>query len=415
MFPQVVSAQVESVGRVFLSRRPFVAAAVGLWTVAQLALHPEVPARQLAVAAVMLSLGFVLFTTEALVARTRPIGTRWLFSSLLLTALALGGISTLLGGLGGPFLPMLLAPCGVGFAAFGLERRALVLLAVTALALGVMSVVTPFAPLPLEASRAIALGATLGSAVLLLLGVGGLSVAYVRAARQVVRSSDAVVAQAHARVRSVEELSGHFAHELKNPLAALKALVELLSESASDEKTTRRLAVAREEVRRLEQTLERGLDFTRPPTPAVRTRGDVMAVVREVLEVLEPQAARRAVRLRAEGAVGESSFDASRVREALLNLVLNALDATPVGTEVVVRVAKSAALVVLEVQDAGPALSADALARLGTPFFTTREGGTGLGVAMARQVAAQHGGTLTYSSDARGTCAVLQFPAEATP
>jgi len=411
MFPQVVSAQVESVGRVFLSRRPFVAGALGIWTLGHLSLSAA-PREQLGLVAVMMVVGLMLFTAEAFIARTRAIGARWLFGSLLVTTVALSGLATALGGLSGPFLPMLLAPCGVGFAAFGVDRRAFALLGATLLALAVMSALTPFPLLPVEVARWLSLGATLASAVLLLLGVGGLSAAYVRAAEQVVRSSDAVVAQAHARVRSVEELSGHFAHELKNPLAALKALVELLAESSHDEKSVRRLEVARGEVLRLEQTLERGLDFTKPATPAVRVRGDLSSLVRDVLEVLAPQAERKRVQLRSEGEVRAVDFDAPRLREALLNLVLNALDATREDTVVLVRAAARDGQVVLEVLDAGPLLSEAALAKLGTPFFSTRAGGTGLGVAMARQVAAQHGGTLTYSSEGRGTCAMLRFPGE---
>lgn len=407
----VLSAQVESVGRVFLSRRPFVAGALGVWTMGHLSASAA-PRQQLTVVTLMMAVGFTLFSVEAFIARTRAIGARWLFTSLLVTTAALSGLSTALGGLNGPFLPMLLAPCGVGFAAFGVDRRAFGLLGLTFVALVSMSQVTPFPPLPAEVARWLSLGATLASAVLLLLGVGGLSAAYVRAAEQVVRSSDAVVSQAHARVRSVEELNGHFAHELKNPLAALKALIELMTESAQDEKSTRRLEVARGEVQRLEQTLERGLDFSKPSTPAVRTRGDLCALVRDVLEVLAPQAERKRVQLRSEGEVTAVDFDAPRLREAVLNLVLNALDATREDTVIVVRSMVREGDVVLEVQDAGPPLSEAALGKLGTPFFTTRAGGTGLGVAMARQVAAQHGGSLTYSSEAKGTCAMLRFPVE---
>lgn len=105
-----------------------------------------------------------------------------------------------------------------------------------------------------------------------------------------------------------------------------------------------------------------------------------------------------------------TSFDAARLREAVMNLVLNALEVTPSGGVVRVELSRAGDDLVLSVLDGGPPLDDAALARLGTPFFTTRVGGTGLGVAMARQVAAQHGGTLVYSRVSNGTRADLTFP-----
>ena len=416
MRPPDITAQVERVGRVFLTRRPFVVGPLAAWVV--LVLHAgETALPQRLVVTLGLTLGFTLFTVEALVARRRPISSTWLFASLAVTLLAVSVLATVLGGLSGPFLPMLFAPAGVGFAAFGSSRRALTLLVAMGLALAVMSLVpsgTPFPALASQLHRLIALGASVAAALLLVLGVGALSSAYARAAEQVVRTSEELVAQAHARVRGIEELTGHFGHELKNPLAAVKAVLELLAEGETDERANKRLTVARTEVQRMEATLERGLDFTRPATSARRQQGPLHELVKDVVAVLEPHAAQKQVALSVDAPPLEVSHDAGRVREALLNLLLNAIEAAPRDSRVEVVLRHDASDVDLTVTDHGPVLSPNVLARLGTPFFTTREGGTGLGVAMARQTAAQHGGTLTYSSDAAGTCATLRFPRSAS-
>ena len=106
--------------------------------------------------------------------------------------------------------------------------------------------------------------------------------------------------------------------------------------------------------------------------------------------------------------------DPRRLKEALLNLAANALEATPAGGTLGLRWGEDAGGAWLTLQDSGRGMSAQVLARVGTPFFTTREKGTGLGVVLARSVLAQHGGSLTFESEeGRGTRVTLRLPTEA--
>jgi two-component system sensor histidine kinase HydH len=108
--------------------------------------------------------------------------------------------------------------------------------------------------------------------------------------------------------------------------------------------------------------------------------------------------------------------DPRRLKEALINLVANAIEATPNGGTVQLRVRSSGGAVTLEVIDTGRGIAAEDLERLGTSFFTTRPNGTGLGVVLAQGVIAQHGGSLAYrSSLGRGTTATITLPVEARP
>jgi len=103
--------------------------------------------------------------------------------------------------------------------------------------------------------------------------------------------------------------------------------------------------------------------------------------------------------------------DTRRLREALFNLVTNALDATASGGKVEVRIAQRDGEAQVEVRDSGRGMPPEVLERVGTPFFTTREQGTGLGVAMARAAFTQHGGSLEYrSEEGRGTVVVGVLP-----
>ena len=136
------------------------------------------------------------------------------------------------------------------------------------------------------------------------------------------------------------------------------------------------------------------------------------ALTSATLEALRAHAERRELELVLDAPALTASCDGQRVKEALVNLLLNAIDAAPPRTAVTLEVRDDAEHVRLSVVDHGPRIPPDVLARLGTPFFTTREQGTGLGVAMAKLVAAQHGGALDYVSDDRGTRATLRFPKE---
>jgi len=197
---------------------------------------------------------------------------------------------------------------------------------------------------------------------------------------------------------------------LKNPLGAIKALVQLSRKDACDEKSAERLKVAESEVERMGCILQEYLSFSRPLEKLRRERLSLASLADEVIDLLGAQASGAGVALRRSG---ESSIEADprRLREALFNLVANALDATPRGGSVEVRIVQSDGHARVEVRDSGRGMPPDVLERVGTPFFTTREQGTGLGVAMARAAFTQHGGSLEYDSEeGRGTVATGTLP-----
>jgi signal transduction histidine kinase len=167
------------------------------------------------------------------------------------------------------------------------------------------------------------------------------------------------------------------------------------------------------EVTRMQEILQNYLSFTRPLQAARPRRVALGPLVSDTLIVLSARADEARVRLYA---VGDATLDADpgRLKEALMNLVANAIEATPPGGEVVVEVrpagdsAESAEIVI---RDTGRGMPAETLTRIGTPFFTTREDGTGLGVVLARSVIAQHGGSLRYDSEpGKGTSVSVTLP-----
>ncbi len=224
------------------------------------------------------------------------------------------------------------------------------------------------------------------------------------------RVRERMTQDALARARELEQLSAQLSHELKNPLGAIKALVQLSRRDACDEASRERLEVAENEVERMNGILQGYLSFSRPLDRLRREKLSLGALSDEVLDLLGAQASSAGVALRRFGDA-EVEADPRKLREALFNLVANAIEATDRGGDVEVHIAGRAATAEILVRDSGRGMPREVLERVGTPFFTTREQGTGLGVAMARAAFAQHGGDLHYRSEiGRGTTATGILP-----
>jgi signal transduction histidine kinase len=224
------------------------------------------------------------------------------------------------------------------------------------------------------------------------------------------RAREEVVYRAVARAREMEQIGLKLSHELKNPLAAIKGLVQLSARAACDPDSAEQLRVVAAEVDRMENILKEYLTFSRPVEALQPKRVALGALADEVLSLMDARAATAGVRLRRRGdAIIEA--DPRRLKDALFNLVGNAVEATPEGGKVDVEIDEVERACRIAVRDSGRGMPPEVLDRLGTPFFTTRDEGTGLGVVVARATFAQHGGSLVYSSEpGRGTTAVGTLP-----
>ncbi|HEX7836266.1 MAG TPA: HAMP domain-containing sensor histidine kinase, partial [Kofleriaceae bacterium] len=226
------------------------------------------------------------------------------------------------------------------------------------------------------------------------------------------------LSDAEAQLRRLQSVGAKVAHELKNPLASIKGLCQLVARTPESERTQERLSVVASEISRMETILNDYLSFSRPLEDLRPEAVDVSAIARDVLDVLAGRADQSGVTLTLDGGAATVHGDSRRLKEALINLVANALEATPSGGTVALRLKNGGSTVVLEVKDSGRGIAPDDLERIGTPFFTTREKGTGLGVVLAQGVIHQHGGTLAYASTlGRGTTATITLPVkpDATP
>lgn len=215
------------------------------------------------------------------------------------------------------------------------------------------------------------------------------------------------------RFAAIGRLASQITHEIRNPLASLSLNAELLEEqmregtldSPEDREEARSiLAAMAREVERLTEVTEEYLVFARLPRAAVEPV-DLGEEVEEILDFVEPELRAAGVRLERDRPAGslQALADRGQLRQVLLNLVRNAREASSRGGRIAVRVrAAPPQRVALEVEDEGPGVPEEIRARVFEPFFSTKERGTGLGLALVQQIAHEHGGEVECGVAAAG-------------
>jgi signal transduction histidine kinase len=268
-----------------------------------------------------------------------------------------------------------------------------------------------FPELPSTTLRGMLWISATASLSLLAVGVIGLVDAHARIAEELDRLRADMLQEAERRAVSVEHLGAQVAHEVKNPLAAARGLVQLVERNVEAEQDIRRLAVVVTEIDRALAVLQDYLSFARPLSDLKLAAVPLLALLEDVVGVLEARAHEKGVSLRISGENLEVFADRQRLRDAVLNLALNAVTALPEGGKVELSVARAHARARLTIADDGPGMSAELLQRLGQPFASGTAGGTGLGVMLAESVTRQHGGELRFeSAPGLGARAMLELP-----
>jgi signal transduction histidine kinase len=194
------------------------------------------------------------------------------------------------------------------------------------------------------------------------------------------------------------------AHEIKNPLSAIKSIAQVMGEDETlSQEYARDLSLIVGETDRLGQSVTQLLTFARKETPAeLPSRSDQL--VRSVVRLFEVNAEKENIRLTVniEKDVELSGAAVSAIRVALSNLLLNALQATPAGGEIVITQTVEANDLIVTVADSGPGIPKDIRQQIWQPFFTTKQRGTGLGLAIVRKRMQEANGTARLISQDRG-------------
>jgi signal transduction histidine kinase len=200
-----------------------------------------------------------------------------------------------------------------------------------------------------------------------------------------------------------------FAHEIKNSLQVLLGYLSL-NRDVADPLLAEQLAVVEEETRRCQQVVESMLELARPRQPLTFHSVDLRMLCEDVLEKVKPLAQPAGVSLVVSGSA-IANADRPKLRQAVFNLVKNAVEAAGPRGEVRVCVSQVEGNARVAVSDTGPGVPADQRTRLFEPFFTTKTSGTGLGLAVSRAIARVHGGDIDLlCEETKGAHFVLRLP-----
>lgn len=215
------------------------------------------------------------------------------------------------------------------------------------------------------------------------------------------------------QLAAVGQMAAGIAHELRNPLMAMKILVQAAAEASPPVLAGRDLTVLEEEITRLERSTETFLDFARPPQ-LERRSFDLRALIGQILDLVSVRAQRQGVGLHCEISQDRSlpiQADMGQIRQVLLNLLINALDAVPHGGSVWLEVESfdSAAQdghkrpgIVLRVCDTGPGLPDELGSKIFEPFVGTKPSGIGLGLSICKRIVESHGGEIRAANRLEG-------------
>lgn len=213
------------------------------------------------------------------------------------------------------------------------------------------------------------------------------------------------------QLSTITQMSAGIAHEIKNPLTAIKGFLQI--GAANPELRDNYQEIILDEVNRIEAIVQDFMMLSKPKSSIQLEQVDPEQLVSYVLRLLEPEANEKQIYLLLDCDPIQDKIETEpkRLNQILINLVKNAIDAVDLGGEVRVIIRMSSEELTLSVKDNGPGLTPQELAKIGEPFFTTKEKGTGLGVMVTKKIISDLNGKITYESQkGKGTTVTVTLP-----
>ncbi|UUZ81530.1 HAMP domain-containing histidine kinase [Paenibacillus sp. P26] len=215
------------------------------------------------------------------------------------------------------------------------------------------------------------------------------------------------------KLKVISDLAASVSHEVRNPMTVSKGFLQLLQNGKRDEQEKRFLKLALEELERAEAIITDYLAFAKPEPDRVAGL-DVKEEIGYVTGVLQPYAAMAQVDIELRCEEGRSVWgDRQKFRQCLVNLMKNAIEAMPDGGMLHVESALERKNIVIRIQDTGHGMTQEEVRRLGTPYYTTKDKGTGLGTMVAFSIVKAMNGKVHVSSEKEaGTLFTITLPAQ---
>ena len=242
--------------------------------------------------------------------------------------------------------------------------------------------------------------------------IGDLTVAFNQMTRDLRNSRNELISA--ERLATAGKMAASFAHEIRNPLSSMRMLAQMLMRKGdlSEARRKQSMEYILEEIERIDVIVKGFMDFARPASlnPAPHNLNQVL---QEVLDLMEANLSHHQISLikKFTPNLPPISLDRDKLKQAFMNIVLNAMDAMPEGGTLEILTLQDSDKVRIDVVDTGVGIPSEDLNRLFEPFFTTKSQGTGLGLANAKRVLEQHGGDIQGKSVVgQGTTVSLWLP-----
>jgi len=232
---------------------------------------------------------------------------------------------------------------------------------------------------------------------------------YLRLVLQRAAQQEAVRAE---KLALVGQLAAGMAHEIRNPLTAIKGFLQMLQGEETDPKKQRYQDIMMSEIERIEEIITETLLLAKPQKQKV-DEFTLDSLVRQVLPVISAEATMRNIVLNVDISPEPLliSGDPNHTKQALLNIIKNAIEASEDGGTVTVEAFGKGNSAFIQVTDKGSGIDPKDMEKVGTPFFTTKEAGTGLGLTVTHRIVESMGGKLEFSSrPGQGTIVTISFP-----
>jgi signal transduction histidine kinase len=216
-----------------------------------------------------------------------------------------------------------------------------------------------------------------------------------------------------SKLAAVGRFSSAIAHEIRNPVAMISsALATAANQKADPQQSLEMYGIATREAARLERLTTDFLKYAHPRSPSM-VLNDVADSVGYIADICRPRAAQHKIEIRCDCPHGlMAEIDGGQLQQAILNLVMNAIDASLPGGTVSLRGLRRNSQILVEIENGNGPIPASTVACIFEPFFTTKPGGTGLGMAIARNIVIAHGGDIVLAkNDAQQIRFVLSIPA----
>jgi len=216
------------------------------------------------------------------------------------------------------------------------------------------------------------------------------------------------------KLAALGQLAAGIAHEIRNPLTSINILIHSLTKDFPSEDSHREdLNVIEEEIDRINEILDRFLRFAKPASPLLE-RTEVASIFEETLQLLRPRMEKQGIHVQKEFQdLPMILMDREQIKQVALNLLLNAIQAMPKGGTLTLRGqnSKDGQSITISIQDSGVGIPDEDMNKLFDPFFSTREGGIGLGLSIAHRIIDQHHGKIEVESDpGKGTLFTIWLP-----